>query len=244
MARRLGLGSRLGLDLPGEKSGLIPSDKWKRVAIGAPWQKGETLLAGIGQGYVLTTPLQLAVMTARLVNGGVAVIPHLTRDIISRNGVRPREQKKSDNLGLIPAHLSLIREAMETVVNVPEGTAFGSRIKTSEFRMGGKTGTAQVRRITKQERDNRVLKNEELPWKERDHALFVGFAPVDAPRYSVAVIVEHGGGGSKVAAPIARDVLEEAQRRNAARPGEDISQEKSSATKITPQGGNEKKGQG
>ncbi len=244
MARRLGLGSRLGLDLPGEKSGLIPSDKWKRAAIGAPWQKGETLLAGIGQGYVLTTPLQLAVMTARLVNGGVAVIPHLTRDIISRNGVRPREQKKSDNLGLIPAHLSLIREAMETVVNVPEGTAFGSRIKTSEFRMGGKTGTAQVRRITRQERDNRVLKNEELPWKERDHALFVGFAPVDAPRYSVAVIVEHGGGGSKVAAPIARDILEEAQRRNAARPGEDISQEKSSATKITPQGGNEKKGQG
>jgi penicillin-binding protein 2 len=244
MARRLGLGSRLGLDLPGEKAGLIPSDKWKRAAIGAPWQKGETLLAGIGQGYVLTTPLQLAVMTARLVNGGVSVTPHLTRDVVTKNGITPREPKKSDNLGLIPAHLSLIRQAMETVVNVPGGTAFRSRIKKPEFKMGGKTGTAQVRRITKQERENRVLKNEELPWKERDHALFVGYAPVDAPRYAVAVIVEHGGGGSKVAAPIARDVLEEAQLRNAARPGEDIPLDKSSATKVIPLRADDENGQG
>jgi len=234
MARRFGLGSRLGLDLPGEQAGLIPSDKWKKATIGAPWQKGETLLAGIGQGYVLATPLQLAVMTARLVNGGVAVTPHLTRDVITEQGPIRRQAKKPETLGVLPGHLALIREAMDTVVNVPGGTAFRSRIKQPEFRMGGKTGTAQVRRITKQERDNRVLKNEELPWKERDHALFVGFAPVDAPRYAVAVVVEHGGGGSKVAAPIARDVLEEAQNRNAARPAEGAPVEKATTTRIIP----------
>ncbi len=234
MARRFGLGSRLGLDLPGEKSGLVPTDKWKRAVIGAPWQQGETLLAGIGQGYVLTTPLQLAVMTAQLANGGVTVTPHLTRDIVTEDGVANREMKKSKSIGIVPGHLALIRDAMKAAVNVPGGTAFRSRIKQAEFRMGGKTGTAQVRRITKQERENRVLKNEELPWKQRDHALFVGYAPVDAPRYSVAVIVEHGGGGSKVAAPIGRDVLEEAQRRNAARPGEILPLESTTESKAVP----------
>ena len=216
MARRLGFGARLGLDLPGEKPGLIPSDEWKRLVIGSPWQQGETLLAGIGQGYVLTTPLQLAVMTARLVNGGVAVTPHLTRDIISMDSIVRRNKVENRDIGLIPSHLALVRDAMNSVVNVPSGTAFNSRIKKPEFRMGGKTGTAQVRRISKQERENRVLKNNELPWKERDHALFVGFAPVDSPRYAISVVVEHGGGGSKVAAPIARDVLEMVQRRNVA----------------------------
>ena len=120
-----------------------------------------------------------------------------------------------------------MREAMNAVVNEPGGTAFKSRIKKPEFKMGGKTGTAQVRRISKLERDTRVLKNEELPWKERDHALFVGFAPVDSPRYAISVVVEHGGGGSKVAAPIARDVLELAQQRNTARSREEGSLEKS-----------------
>lgn len=220
MAHKLGLGNKLGLELPGEKDGLIPSNAWKKSVIGASWQQGETLLAGIGQGYVLTTPLQLAVMTARLVNGGVAVKPVLTRQAVKDEELVIRDDRKSESLGIVPGHLALIRDAMDTVVNVPGGTAFRSRILEPEFRMGGKTGTAQVRRISKQERENRVLKNAELPWKERDHALFVGFAPVDSPRYAVSVIVEHGGGGSKVAAPIARDVLEEAQRRNVARPFE------------------------
>ncbi len=213
IAKRLGFGSRLGLDLPGEKPGLIPSNEWKKKVIGAPWQQGETLLAGIGQGYVLTTPVQLVVMMARLVNGGVAVTPHLTRDVISEDVFVRRAKKVNKNIGLAPAHLSLIRDAMHSVVNVPGGTAFNSRIKNSEFRMGGKTGTAQVRRISMQERETRVLKNNELPWKERDHALFVGFAPVDSPRYAISVVVEHGGAGSKVAAPIARDVLEMVQQR-------------------------------
>jgi len=229
MARRFGMGARLGLDLPGERAGLIPSDAWKKAVIGAPWQQGETLLAGIGQGYVLTTPLQLAVMTSRLANGGVSVGPHLTRDIVNEKGITPRALGVSSDLGIVPGHLALIREAMETVVNKPTGTAYRSRIKVPGFHMAGKTGTAQVRRISKQERENRVLKNKELPWKQRDHALFVGYAPIDAPRYAIAVVVEHGGGGSSVAAPIARDVLEEAQRRDAARPGEVIPLEKASA---------------
>ncbi|MBT4934390.1 MAG: penicillin-binding protein 2 [Rhodospirillaceae bacterium] len=233
MARRFGLGEQLGLDLPGERAGLIPSDEWKRGVIGAPWQKGETLLAGIGQGYVLTTPLQLAVMTARLANGGVVVNPHLTRNIVTADGVAPRQAKEPMDIGLVPGHLALVREAMETVVNQPTGTAFRSRIRAPEFRMAGKTGTAQVRRISKLERENRVLKNDELPWKERDHALFVGYAPIAAPRYAVSVVIEHGGGGSRVAAPIARDVLEEAQRRDAARPGEEISIEKASGGQGT-----------
>jgi penicillin-binding protein 2 len=244
MARRLGFGARLGLDLPGEKPGLIPSDEWKKLVIGAPWQQGETLLAGIGQGYVLTTPLQLAVMTARLVNGGVAVTPHLTRDIIFKDRIVRRNTGENRDIGLIPSHLNLVRDAMYSVVNVPSGTAFKSRIKKPEFRMGGKTGTAQVRRISKQERENRVLKNNELPWKERDHALFVGFAPVDSPRYAISVVVEHGGGGSKVAAPIARDVLEMAQRRNAVWPSNKQSSGESAMSNAMISGVNDKNGHG
>ena len=244
MARRLGLGAHLGTGLPGEKPGLIPSNQWKKAVIGVPWQQGETLLAGIGQGYVLTTPLQLAVMTARLVNGGVAVTPRLTGDGISEDGVVSGYEEGNRDIGLVPAHLVLVRDAMNTVVNVPGGTAFRSRIRKSEFRMGGKTGTAQVRRITKQERETRVLKNHELPWKKRDHALFVGYAPVDAPRYAISVVVEHGGSGSKVAAPIARNVLEMAQRSNAARPSENQSVEKPARSKVNALSGKDESGQG
>ena len=157
-------------------------------------------------------------MTARLVNGGVAVIPHLTQENISIESAVPKNQGEIKDIGLIPAHLALVRDAMNAAVNLPGGTAFSSRIDEPEFRMGGKTGTVQVRRISKQERETRVLKNDELPWKERDHSLFVGFAPVDSPRYAISVVVEHGGSGSKVAAPIARDILEMAQQRNVAWP--------------------------
>ncbi len=217
MARRLGLGEPLGLELPGESRGLLPTRAWKLATTGAPWQKGETLIAGIGQGYILATPLQLAVMTARLVNGGVAVVPRLTRRV-SAAGVAVPEPGAAPSLGLTPAHLAAIREAMDGVVNGPSGTAAGSPIREAGLEMGGKTGTAQVRRITKAEREAGVLKNEDLPWKERDHALFVGYAPVRAPRYAVAVVVEHGGSGSKKAAPIARDVLLAAQQRLGTRP--------------------------
>ena len=214
MAKRLGMGQSLNLDIPGERNGLIPTRDWKLAAIGVPWQLGETLVAGIGQGYVLATPLQLAVMTARLVNGGFAVAPRLT---LAPPGVDPADEPPHSfpPIGVADASRRIVIQGMVEVVNNPQGgTAFGSRITEKRFAMGGKTGTSQVRRISLAERDRGVRKNEDRPWRERDHALFVGFAPVDAPRYVVSVIVEHGGGGSKAAAPIARDVLLEAQRRD------------------------------
>jgi len=217
MGRRMGMGVKLGIDLPGEQGGLMPTKKWKRGALDAPWHQGETLIAGIGQGYLLVTPLQLAVMTARLVNGGSAVEPRLTKAVIQKGGSGP-QSLAFPNIGLPRSHLDLVTAAMTEVVNSPTGTAFKSRIDEPDMGMGGKTGTVQVRRISKAEREKGVLKNEELPWKERDHALFVGYAPYDNPRYAVSVVVEHGGGGSKTAAPIARDILLEAQRRESARP--------------------------
>lgn len=211
MAARLGLGQTLGIEIPGERTGLLPTRDWKVATIGQPWHMGETLIAGIGQGYVLSTPLQLAVMTARIANGGREVKPRLTRTEPDAGGHRAGASVAAD-LGLSPQHLKIVRDALDDVVNGPRGTARGSAIREAGLEMAGKTGTSQVRRITKAERQAGVYKNEDLPWERRDHALFVGYAPVAAPRYAVAVIIEHGGGGAKVAAPIARDVLEAAQK--------------------------------
>jgi len=220
MANQFGLGAKLGIDLPGEKSGLMPTKRWKRGALDAPWHQGETLIAGIGQGYVLATPLQLAVMTARLANGGIAITPRLTKPQGKEaSGVDGKTATGFNNLNLPKAYLDLVIDAMSDVVNSPYGTARKSKIKNPAFAMGGKTGTVQVRRISKAEREIGVVKNKDLPWKDRDHALFVGFAPVHEPRYAVSVVVEHGGGGSSVAAPIARDILIEAQRRRSVRSG-------------------------
>jgi penicillin-binding protein 2 len=215
MARRLGLGQTLGLDLPGERPGLLPTRDWKLATIGVPWQMGETLISGIGQGYVLATPLQLAVMTARVANGGRAVTPRIARRAPPPEGAEP--EQPPDDLGLVPGHLQLVREGMVDVVNGRRGTARGAAIKEPGMEMAGKSGTSQVRRISKAEREAGVFKNEDLPWKRRDHALFVAYAPIDAPRYAVAVVIEHGGGGSAAAAPVARDILVMAQKLDAVR---------------------------
>jgi penicillin-binding protein 2 len=216
MANKLGFGSKTGIDLPSEKGGVIPTRAWKKALIGTAWQQGETLISGIGQGFILTTPLQLAVMTARIANGGEAVVPRLVRpagpekpgENVGKTGFKP--------LGISKRALDIVRDGMNRVTNEQRGTAYAARIKEEGMEMSGKTGTAQVRRISKAERDTRVLKNHERPWRERDHALFVGYAPSDNPRYAVAVVVEHGGGGSKVAAPIARDLLLATQKRDPA----------------------------
>ena len=213
MAKQFGLGEKLEIDLPGERSGLIPTPKWKLRRKSVSWQTGETLIAGIGQGYLLVTPLQLAVMTARLVNGGFAVLPRITRSVM-QNGIKPRQiASQFKTLNLPRHHLNLILSAMNNVVNDPHGTAYRARITEPGLEMAGKTGTVQVRRISKKERETGVKKNKDLPWKERDHALFVGYAPVDNPNYAISVVVEHGGGGSSKAAPIARDILKETQAR-------------------------------
>jgi penicillin-binding protein 2 len=216
MAHLLGLGQVTGIDLPGEKPGLIPDSDWKLATFGEKWQQGETLVIGIGQGFVTTTPLQLALMTARIANGGIGIVPKLRRnEIIAGTGDPPGPH--GPPLEIPPEHLKVVQDGMNMVMNEQGGTAFRARIEEPGMEMAGKTGTAQVRRITMSERATGVRKNEDLPWDRRDHALFVGFAPVHAPQYAVAVIVDHGGGGSKVAAPIAHDILLEAQRRNPSR---------------------------
>ncbi len=220
MARRFGFGSPTGLDIPGERSGLIPTREWKLATTGDAWQPGETLIAGIGQGSVLATPLQVAIMAARLVTGQ-AVAPRLVRDGGRLPPGGDQQPPQFDGLRLGPRHLALVLDGMNAVVNEQGGTAYAARIKDPAFAMGGKSGTSQVRRITEYEREHGLRKPADIPWKDRDHALFVAFAPVAAPRYVCAVVVEHGGesggGGSAVAAPICRDVLIELQKRDPAR---------------------------
>jgi penicillin-binding protein 2 len=211
-ARKFGIGMPTNLDIGGDFDGLMPDSAWKKAKLGDVWHPGESLVNSIGQGYVLATPLQLAVMQARLVNGGVAVEPYLIDRVGGQKVVRPDFPK----IGVSERTMALIREGMEAVTNRQTGTAFAARIKDPARAMGGKTGTAQVRRITLAERAAGV-KNETLPWKHRHHALFVGYAPLNNPRYCCAVVVEHGVGGSKVAAPIARDLLAEVQRLDPAR---------------------------
>ncbi len=203
MARRLGLGEKIGIGLDNEKAGLIPDKAWKQKRYKEPWHPGETLISGIGQGYILTTPLQLVTMMARLVNGGYEVKPTFLR-------VSEEEQKNIKKINLSPIYLDIVKEGMFNVVNVPGGTAYMSRFDYNGMKMGGKTGTTQVRRISLKERQTGILKESELPWRLRNHALFVGYAPHNNPKYAVVVLVEHGGGGSSVAAPIASKLLQEA----------------------------------
>ncbi len=195
IARNFGLGATFNLGMIGEKPGIIPDPEWKMKRYKQPWTGGDTINCAIGQGYVLATPLQLCVMTARLVNGGFAVVPKLEAS-----------PQQFDPIPVKEDHLHLAMEGMSDVVNAPNGTAYGKRIIDPKFAFGGKTGTSQVRKIVVRGQDQNTI-----PWEQRHHALFVGYAPVDKPKYAVAVTVEHGGGGSAAAAPIARDVLQKVQ---------------------------------
>lgn len=206
MARRLGLGKESGLNLMGERSGLIPDREWKKKNYKHDWTVGESFVCGIGQGYVTASIMQLAIMVARLVNGGRNVRPTLLANDVP---AAPAEL-----LNLDPANLSAVMEGMINCA-LPGGTAAASQIRIPEFQMGGKTGTSQVRRITMADRAA-GFNVWQLPWEQRHHALFVGFAPVIAPQYAAAVIVEHGGGGSAAAAPVGRDILQRVQELAAA----------------------------
>ena len=212
MAKRLGIGGLTGIDMPSEAAGLVPTRDWKFARFGKRWAEGESLVTAIGQGYVLATPMQLAVMAARIANGGRVVSPRLVRKASEPRGA-PVEMR---SLGISQASLSLVQQGMNAVTNTPGNTAYTSRIKTVGWEMAGKTGSAQVKRISMAERESGVIKQEARPWEDRDHALFVAFAPVGNPRYAAAIVIEHGMSGAKTAGPIARDILEEAQRRNPA----------------------------
>jgi penicillin-binding protein 2 len=200
MARLLGLGVRHDLPIPAVSEGNMPDAEWKKINRGEPWTTGDSFNYGIGQGFALASPLQLAVMTARVASG-TAVSPRMIR---ARGGV-PEPFTPPEPLAISAASLASVRDGMFSVSN--EGTAYRSRIADPGMLMAGKTGTSQVRIITAAERAAGVTRNEQLPWRRRDHALFVCYAPYDRPKYAVAQIVEHGGGGSAVAAPIARDIL-------------------------------------
>lgn len=205
MSKRFGLGAPVGVDLPGEQAGLVPTAAWKKQRFGVPWQKGETLVIGIGQGYMLTTPLQLALMTARLCNGGRAVKPWFVRGPTGH--VAQGQGGAAPPVGVQAAHLRWVLQGMGEVVNGRRGTARQARLEDPSILLAGKTGTAQVRRITKSERLTGSHKRKDRPWADRDHALFVCFAPVDVPRFAVAVVVEHGESGAKTASPMARDIM-------------------------------------
>ena len=196
VARDFGLGELTGIDLPNEKSGLIPTKAWKKEKKKQSWTTGDTFNMSIGQGFVLTTPLQLAKMTAMLVNGLKPITPHLRKNA-----------KISDSppLKYNLEHIQTVLSGMVAVVNSWYGTARSSVIEDDNFRFGGKTGSSQVFRITEQLR--RAGKTVSDDYWKKEHAVFVGYAPIDNPQIAVSVLVEHGGGGAHTAAPIARDVL-------------------------------------
>ena len=207
-ARKLGLGTATGIEIPGERGGFIPSAAWKLATYGIPWQQGETLNTGIGQGYVLVTPIQLCTQAARIASGK-AISPRIAHVVgnVSQPKPVPEPLPFSDKA------FALVREGMNAVCNEPGGTAFPWRITQEGFEMAGKTGTAQVRKISKEEHATGVKKNESLPWKLRDHALFIAFAPAAAPRYAAAIVMEHGAVGAHPHVQMVRDILLFAQQR-------------------------------
>ena len=212
MANRLGIGVDLEIELPGARRGLMPTRAW-RMAKGKAWNIGDTISCGIGQGYIQTTPLALCTYTARLATGR-AVEPHLTRTL---GGTLQKGVQATDwpLMGLNERALHLVREGMFAVVNEQGGTAPIARLGLPGVTMAGKTGSTQVRRVSREQRE-RGFKSENLPWEFRPHALFVCYAPYDVPRYAVAVVVEHGNAGAAAAAPLGRDIMADVLTRDPA----------------------------
>lgn len=211
MARRLGLGDVSALGLISEKEGIIPNRDWKLEKRGVVWTPGETVVAGIGQGFVLTTPLQLALMTARIANGRSAITPSLVTQQSPERRTERRTEKRTEKSAVFPpldVSPDIIRFLHKSMRKVMAGGLGTARKHDIDQGMAGKTGTVQVKRITKEQREKGIIDNIDRPWKERDHALFVAFAPYEKPRYAISVIVEHGGSGSSAAAPIARDIMD------------------------------------
>ncbi len=198
MLKKLGFGQYLNIEINDKAKGVVPNLDWKFKRDGTKWQLGETLNASIGQGFILSTPLQLVTMVSRIVNGKFLVEPSL---------IIQKTNRKFDKLNINHNHIKFIKQCMEQVVVGEKGTARNYKIGLKNNEMAGKTGTVQVIRISELERETGLLKNKERPWKKRDHALFVGYAPVKKPKYAICVVVEHGGSGSSIAAPIARDVF-------------------------------------
>jgi penicillin-binding protein 2 len=224
---KFGLGEKvLNKTFDNEKKGLIPDTKWKKNNLGKGWVIGETLITGIGQGYTQTTPLQLCLMTAQLANGGFKIYPKIIFDennksveeiksIIEKNSKNLEERselldflnkKEHERLFDNSKNIKLVREAMFASTNEVRGTSYSSRIEDPKYQFAGKTGTSQVKRITLLDREL-DLKTLEIPYNERDHALYIAFGPYKNPRYALSIVIEHGGSGSSAAAPIAKKLF-------------------------------------
>ena len=224
-ADKFGLGHKvLGEYFENEKSGQFPDTKWKINNLGKGWVLGETLITGIGQGYTQTTPIQLCLMTAQIANGGYKIKPKILTDdnqLTSEQIIKAIENSKSNNLYeplfLNQKNIKIIQNAMFSSTNELRGTSYKSRIDDPKYQFAGKTGTAQVKRISKREREL-DLKTFQIPYNERDHALYVAFGPYINPRYALSIIVEHGGSGSTTAAPMAKElfklIIDKHQLRN------------------------------
>ena len=212
-ANKFGLGNKVLDILSEELTGLVPSTKWKLKNIGKGWVLGETLLAGIGQGYFQVTPIQLCLMAAQLANGGHKIEPKI---IYNEQALQPTidaSSKRFKQLYRNQENVKFVLDAQFGATNEPMGTSYGSRHVKSEYIFAGKTGTAQTRSITEEERELK-LKQKDLPYKKRDHALFIAFAPYKNPRYAFSIVIEHGGSGSSNAAPIAKKIIKKVLDRD------------------------------
>jgi len=234
-AKKFGLGRKVLTNFQEEKSGIVPNTKWKMQNIGKNWYIGETLHSGIGQGYFLSTPIQLCLMTAQLANGGFKIKPRI---LVSNNNETNNLQKYLDykktnpddtstvekrifNFNLEPLfknqqNVNFIKDAMFAASNEPGGTSYVSRHINKKFIFAGKTGSSQVKRFTAEQREAEI-KQKDITYLERDHAWFIAFAPVKDPRYAISVLVEHGGSGSSAAAPLAKKVIKKVIERHEAR---------------------------
>lgn len=207
MAKRLGFGEKVQSDLSGEKSGLVPTPEWKLKNKKDAWRTGDTLNLSIGQGFLNATPLQIVTAVAQIVNGGYKITPTFLKKSTIPASQDKKKEVLGEKMGFDPYHLALIKKGMFDVVNREKGTAYNARFDLNGMKMGGKTASTQVRRITMKERSEGVKSQDDLPWEHRDHAIFAAYAPTDIPRYAVVVLVEHGGGGARTAAPIAGKIL-------------------------------------
>ena len=229
-AKKFGLGQKVLKNFSEERSGVVPNTRWKKKYIGENWYIGETLHTGIGQGYFQSTPIQLCLMTAQIANGGFEIKPKIIFDSKKNNLKEYLKFKKENpnqplprklllsNLDLKPLfknqdNINIIKDAMYSSSNEPGGTSYRSRLEDKRYMFAGKTGSSQIKRFTEEQREAEV-KQENVPYKSRDHALFIAFAPVSDPKYAISVVVEHGGSGSKAAAPIAKKVIKKVLERH------------------------------
>ena len=196
MANEFGLGQVSNLGFENEKKGIVPSKKWKKDNLNQTWYVGDTLNSAIGQGYALSTPLQLAVMTARIASNGKKIEPSL---------LKKNSENEFKKINVKTNYINIIQKGMFKVVNEVKGTAFKS--KSNVFKFSGKTGTSQLKKITLEERESEDFRTKEQDWENRDHSLFVGYMPSNKPKYAISVVIEHGGSGSSIAAPIAKNIF-------------------------------------